>query len=93
MSKRIYKFTLSPLSINTMELPYGAEVLDVQIQHGSIRLWALGDFNKTPVRREFLVTGTGMDVPDDADYVATVQMDDGARVWHVFEIPTSGYIA
>lgn len=75
-----------------MELPYGAEILDVQLQFGTPHLWALvnpENHGGTETRRfSFLGTGRPLPVSDEEgiDYVGTVQMDGGHIVRHLFEV-------
>jgi hypothetical protein len=81
----IYKYTLEP-GRTVLELPDGAQVLTVQMQHGSPCMWALVDLARPIGRRFFDVYGTGHAMPaDPGRYVATFQMEGGALVWHVFE--------
>ncbi len=87
--KTIWKFPL-PLTDNPMvEMPQDALVLDVQIQHGEICLWAVVDGKAPLENRSFFVVGTGHPMPAHAGrYVRTVQQD--RFVWHVFEERPSG---
>jgi hypothetical protein len=84
----IYKYPLEP-GRTQLNLPRGAQVLTVQMQHGSPCLWAKVDPMQPTEPRTFDVYGTGHQMPDDPRllYVATFQMDGGALVWHVFEVP------
>lgn len=90
---KVYKYTLIPewladgevLAPVELELPEGATVLRVGMQNGMLSMWALVDpFNETMVTRQFVVVGTGWDVPDSViGHIGTV--DDPPYVWHVFE--------
>lgn len=84
--RTIYKYKLEP-NFGTLQMPKGAQVLTVQIQHGTPCLWAKVDPTQPTERRTFNVYGTGHEMPDDPClvYVATFQVDGGALVWHVFE--------
>jgi hypothetical protein len=83
--KMIWKWTLTQAT--TIDMPQGAQVLDVQVQHGEPQLWALVDPNAPKVKREFNVYGTGHDLPHNpGTYVGTFQMQGGAFVFHVFEV-------
>ena len=90
-ARMVHKYTLEISSKpQTLDLPVGAEILDIQMQHGQPRLWALVDPTETePEERVFRMTGTGwpIDAPIDENmrHVATVQADDGMLVWHFFE--------
>lgn len=60
----------------------GAEVLDFQVQHGVLVIWALEDRDGDPFEERFLIRGTGDYVEDGWAYVGTVQHDH--YVWHLF---------
>ena len=82
----IYKYTLPNVGRNVLDLPDGAKVLTVQMQGHAACLWAQVEPHKPTGRRFFDVYGTGHDMPaDPGDYVATIQMESGALVWHVFD--------
>lgn len=83
--KTIWKWTLE--TETTIEMPQGAELLDLQTQHGEPQLWALVDPNALSCRRTFRVYATGQELPNDpGQYVGTFQMNGGALVFHVFEV-------
>ena len=86
----IWKYTLEP-GRTKLQMPQGAQVLTVQMQHGKPCLWAKVDPTKPDELRIFDVYGTGHTMPDDARllYWASFQMDGGALVWHVFEWPSA----
>ena len=97
----IYKYSLGNgvtgkrLSI---EMPFGAHILDVQIQRHNVNLervedrvmiWAVVDKDSIDVRpRNFWVLGTGWDIPKGVvlEHISTVQTK-GGLVWHIFEEP------
>jgi hypothetical protein len=82
--KTIWKWTLKPET--TIDMPHGAKLLAVQDQHGEPHLWALVDPNAKTCPRTFRVYWTGLYLPDEpGQYVGTVQMREGAQVFHVFE--------
>jgi len=82
--KTIWKWTLNPET--TIDMPCGAELLAVQVQHGEPCLWALVSPSSAKCRRTFRVYGTGHDMPDEpGQHVGTFQLLDGAMVFHVFE--------
>lgn len=65
----------------------GARVLSVQVQRDEIRILAIADAKATTVQRTFVVLNTGDAMPDLAlRFWATVQMNGGALVLHVFEL-------
>jgi len=83
---RIFKYELLDRT-NEVDMPAGAEVLTVQIQHDKICLWAKVDPTARTEKRVFVVYGTGHPIEDDSNlsYIGTVQMAGGTLVWHVFE--------
>lgn len=87
----IYKYPIPGRAIIeesfSLDLPQGAQVLDVQVQRGSPCIWAMvNPWNET-VPRRFLLNGTGfpLDSPGELAYVGTFQMEDGTLVYHLFE--------
>lgn len=67
-----------------VEMPKGAEILTLQVQHGIPCLWARLCPAREKVKRRFSVIGTGWDFDGAGAYVGTYQQD--GFVWHVFEI-------
>jgi hypothetical protein len=87
MAKTIWKYTLLVEDEQTLEMPEGARLLTVQIQHGRQQLWALVDDAEKLVSRAIATRGTGhpADGLDECDYLGTYQLSDGALVFHVFD--------
>lgn len=88
MSTVIYKYPLK-LGATTLTMPLVADILCVQIQNHLICLWAeVADPDGPSKSREFVVLGTGHDIPERAGtsrmYIGTVQHNE--FVWHVFEV-------
>jgi hypothetical protein len=82
--KTIWKWTLKPQTV--IDMPDGAQVLTVQMQHGEPQLWALVDPVAPTVKRVFNIYGTGHSMGDrTGSYIGTFQMDGGSLVFHVFE--------
>ncbi len=71
----IYKYPLEIVSGQAIELPFGAEILDAQIQNDQLCIWALIDMDiEAPaVTRHFVIYGTGKRVALPGAYIATVQ--------------------
>jgi len=93
MVKKIFKYKLEPLStIQEINLPWDAEILDVQMQEAVGRrglcLWAVVDPAKENLIRKFQIFGTGWPLPyrfvNKYKHLKTIQ--DGSFVWHVFEV-------
>lgn len=84
---RIWKYELGT-NRTTLQMPVGAHVLDAQVQHGGVVLWALVSPDAPKVEREFYVYMTGemiVDTPDYLLYISTVQIQGGDFIAHVFE--------
>lgn len=85
MTQTIYKYPFRIDDEVEIEMPVGATLLTVQIQHGQPCLWALVDPVKSEERRKILIRGTGHDAPGVGRYISTFQMQGGALVFHAFE--------
>lgn len=82
--KTIWKYKLLPDT--PIHMPVGAQILDVQEQHGDICIWALVDPTSKTVPRLLKVYGTGHDITDDPGrYIGTFQLKDSGLVFHVFD--------
>lgn len=96
--KRIFKYPVPVTASVCIDLPKGAEVLTVQNQGSSLSLarvgaaqpqiWALVDDAAPSEPRTFRWFGTGYALPEPlGTYVGTIQLGDGALVFHLFEAP------
>lgn len=89
MSGRVvWKYALEATDWQTIEMPGGAEVLTVQVQHGEPVLWALVDPDNELMERTFRMAGTGhrnLAYFGLGRYVGTFQLEDGGLVFHVWE--------
>lgn len=82
----IWKYQLRDAQIATLNMPKGAQVLSVQVQHGKPMVWALVDPKADMERRISHVVGTGWDFePAGMTYVGTFQVSGGEFVFHLFE--------
>ena len=83
MNRTIWKFPLPVADDFTLDMPVGAEILTVQMQHHRPALWAIVSTDLELERRRFLVRGTGLPFSgEEQNYIATWQ--DGGFVWHLF---------
>ena len=87
--KAIWKVPLEITDEQTVNLPWGAEPLTVQVQGDELCLWAKVDTTNPGLAHTVHIYGTGNPIPDeDPDYpeayIGTVQTHGGALVWHVF---------
>lgn len=85
--KQIYKYPLEVVDAQTIILPRGAVLLDVQVQHNQPQLWALVDDSPGETLTVRTV-GTGHPCNDVSDlnmrYLSTYQLEEGQLVFHVF---------
>jgi hypothetical protein len=89
----IHKYPVE-IGDSSARMPQCAKILTCQIQAGVPCVWALVDTQQPRVDRLFDWHGTGhIIVPStrpntsyDGVYVATVQLEDGALVFHLFDL-------
>lgn len=101
MSRIIWKFDISADARQVLYMPKGAEVLCVQRQGPTPKLWALCDPDAPANEpRTFALYGTGHLINDPqfeqasmvssaapkAWYIGTFQLHDGQLVFHLFEV-------
>lgn len=83
---QIWKWVLLVTDAQTLMMPKGAKLLDVQVQDGICCLWALCDEKAEREERHIAIYGTGNPMPDNpGEYIATFQYM-GSLVFHAFEI-------
>lgn len=89
--RTIWKFDVEMHDSFSIHLLPDAEVLSVQMQHGTPKLWVLTEPHAIlpdapTVLRKFFLHGTGHQVhPDAGRFIGTFQMAAGALVFHLFE--------
>lgn len=79
---KIYKYPLRVANVQTIEMPYRAELLCVALQYGEWQLWARVIPGNPLVGRRIIMAGTGQNVPYEP-YIGTVFHD--GFVWHFFD--------
>lgn len=86
----IFKYPVLIEDHFTLELPKDARILTVQIQRETPQLWALVDSETEKETRYFRLSGTGHPLGEDylriTNYIGTFQMENGALVFHLFEV-------
>lgn len=82
--RTIYKYPLEITDHQEISIHAGAELLDIQVQNGSIYLWCMVNPNQSMRKYYFRVLGTGQPIESEFNvpYLATVQT--GRFVWHIF---------
>ena len=86
---RIFKYPIKPGDYVEIEMPIGAQVLDVQVQHNQPCLWALVDPELPKEKRYFRFAGTGHPIKEDLSqlsHIGSFQLLEGALVFHLFEV-------
>ena len=81
----IWKYTLKIADEQEVDMPSGAGILCVQMQHGTLCLWAVADPDHDVRPHVIRIRGTGHRVePGIGKYIGTAQ-DSMGLVWHVFD--------
>jgi hypothetical protein len=83
----VRKYPLELIDLQTLDMPEGAQLLAVQVQHERPMLWAKVDTDKPSNQRLIRLVGTGNPMPDThlGPYLDTIQMHGGRLVLHAFE--------
>lgn len=81
---KIFKYPFTVADIVKLEMPSGAQILDIQVQNGQPCLWARVDENNMLATYTIYIFGTGHDCDYVGEYISTFQMRGGALVWHAF---------
>ena len=84
----VWKYQLEVIPQQTIEMPFGAKILTVQVQQETPCIWALVDPALYTIRREIRIVGTGHELgfTSLAKYLGSFQQLNGSLVWHVFEV-------
>lgn len=83
--RRIFKYNIEVIGMQTLVLPVDSHILSVQFQRGLFCVWAIADdqeaaTDRVPIR----IYGTGHECYEEmCAYMTTVQ-DITGFVWHVF---------
>lgn len=80
----VHKYPLEYTEQQDIELPAGAALLTVQVQHNTPVLWARVDTTQLTVKRRIHLVGTGHPAPTGR-YLSTIQLHGGTLVLHAFE--------
>ena len=83
---QVWKYILDPYNSSVL-MPSGAEILSVGEQGNDVCLWARVDPNAPKVFRDFLIVGTGHNIPENLSlkFVGTVHIFNRVLVFHIFE--------
>ena len=89
----IYKYEIPMAGEFTIQMPEGAQVLDIQVQREAPMMWVLVDPEKPIKHRHFRMYGTGHPISDDIAVLyhhGSFQLQNGNFLGHVFEVTTNG---
>lgn len=82
--KTIWKFPLAEKHSQEIEMPQGAQIMCVQMQAGTVCIWAMVHPNAEKECRTIEIYGSGHEIGDQRRvYLGTFQ--SGPFVFHVFE--------
>lgn len=82
----VWKYVIQPES--EIEMPVDSQVLSVGTQGDDICIWAKVDPLAPKTHRNFVVFGTGHQIPDylKLSFIGTAFLHCGQLVFHVFEV-------
>ena len=90
----VFKYSVELNDYFTLNLPLRTKILNVDIQYNEFVLWALvNPEHLVTEQRRFRLAGTGHPIVEEAthlEYINTFKMQDGALIFHVFEILKGG---
>lgn len=83
----VWKYELSPRSVQHIGMPQDAKLLSVHVQDDTPCLWALVDPTKEKVARRIVLAGTGqyVDAELTGEHVGTFLLAKGSYVGHIFD--------
>ena len=86
--KSVYKYAVHALCTENVIMPVGARIVHVGFQGNLadvVTFWAEVDDRAEQEVRNFMVIGTGVEIPDGYEYVGTTQNAELPFVWHLYE--------
>lgn len=86
--KKIFKYPIPIQDHFAVQMPIGAKVLCVQVQHGNPYIWVIVDERMPITPYQFRLRGTGHNCTDcdESRYVGTFQLNDGYLIFHLFGV-------
>lgn len=81
----VHKFQFQIEDEFTIEMPRGAQLLHVALQHDVPCVWAVVITTEPMVKRRFRLAGTGHLLDYTGNPVGSFFQADGALVWHLFD--------
>lgn len=86
---KVFKYQVEMSDYFELDLPEGARILIVDVQSNIPWLWALVDPSAPSEKRLFRFAGTGHPIEEDPDklrFISTFKVDEGALIFHIFEV-------
>ncbi len=81
----IWKYELKTIDEQTIDMPFDAKALCVDVQYGKPCMWAMVNPSRPKVARRVWIRGTGHDFEEPVGtYIGSFQLLDGRFVGHVF---------
>lgn len=80
----IYKYEIPAMHSFTLKIHRYFAVYHIGVQDGKPYMWALVDTNEPIIEEEFILVGTGFEVPDNVYRCGTFILESDDFVGHVF---------
>ena len=80
----IYKYPIKIVDEQTIDMPFGANIISLQMQNGAAVMWAIVNPKANLTSVKIRIFGTGEEIPSGSAlrYIGTIH--DRKFVWHVF---------
>lgn len=86
--KTIYKYPLTLVDKQTIEMPMDFQILCIQTQFNKPCIWVMVNPKLPPIGIKIEIYGTGESItnpyPEYLKYIGTFQTNNGHEVYHVF---------
>lgn len=69
--RTIYKYSVTPIGTQTITIHENYEIVHFEIQDGVFCFWAMVNTENPLVKKDFIIIGTGQEVPKRGWYVKT----------------------
>ena len=84
---KIFKYAIELTDYVEIKMPINAQILKIDVQFGTVNMWALVNPNNNMEYRYFRIIGTGHPIYDisNLSYIDTLKMKNDNLVFHFFE--------
>lgn len=86
---KVFKYPIKMGDYFDVCLPKGAKILKIDCQFNNPQMWALVDPTRPNEKRSFRIAGTGHPIYENSEqlnFIDTFKMNDGALIFHIFEV-------